>query len=204
MLEAAHREIYKKHVIEIANDEFAEDVNPRTNCSNLGVMALFHKRYKLGDENHGLRTEDFFGWDEMQSHIREDSVVVLPVYMYDHSGITISTSPFSCPWDSGQIGFIFARRADVLKEFNRKRVSKKLLAEVTKMLQSEVKEYDSFLRGEVYGYRIFPVNPEFPDDPDEIDRASELESCWGYIGEYDAKNGVLDIAKNLVDNLVTA
>lgn len=33
--------------------------------------------------------------------------VILPVYMHDHSGITFSTSPFSCSWDSGQVGVIY-------------------------------------------------------------------------------------------------
>jgi hypothetical protein len=32
--------------------------------------------------------------------------VVLPVYIYDHSGITLNTTGFSCPWDSGQVGWI--------------------------------------------------------------------------------------------------
>ena len=37
-----------------------------------------------------------------------DKYVILPLYLYDHSGITISTGPFSCPWDSGQVGWIKA------------------------------------------------------------------------------------------------
>lgn len=37
-----------------------------------------------------------------------DKYVILPLYLYDHSGITISTVPFSCPWDSGQVGWIYA------------------------------------------------------------------------------------------------
>jgi hypothetical protein len=35
-------------------------------------------------------------------------LVILPLYLYDHGGITISCSPFSCPWDSGQVGWIYA------------------------------------------------------------------------------------------------
>jgi hypothetical protein len=40
----------------------------------------------------------------------EDKVCIKDLYLYDHSGITISTSPFSCGWDSGQVGFIYLTR----------------------------------------------------------------------------------------------
>ena len=33
-----------------------------------------------------------------------DGFVFLPLYLFDHSGITMNTSGFSCPWDSGQVG----------------------------------------------------------------------------------------------------
>lgn len=38
---------------------------------------------------------------------RHPDVLLMPLYLYDHSGITISTSEFCDPWDSGQIGFIY-------------------------------------------------------------------------------------------------
>ena len=47
--------------------------------------------------------------DELYDLVRAtDKYVILPLYLYDHSGITISTGPFSCPWDSGQVGWIYA------------------------------------------------------------------------------------------------
>lgn len=35
--------------------------------------------------------------------------VILPLYYYSHSGESISTTPFSCPFDSGKCGYIYAR-----------------------------------------------------------------------------------------------
>ena len=35
----------------------------------------------------------------------EDAVFTRPIYAYIHGDITLSAKPFSCPWDSGQIGF---------------------------------------------------------------------------------------------------
>lgn len=47
--------------------------------------------------------------DELYDLVRATGqYVILPLYLYDHSGITISTGPFSCPWDSGQVGWIYA------------------------------------------------------------------------------------------------
>ena len=52
------------------------------------------------------------------------------------------------------LGYIYVTKEDVRKEYNVKRVSRKVLDKVTKLLQSEVEEYDHFLTGNVYGYEI--------------------------------------------------
>jgi hypothetical protein len=36
--------------------------------------------------------------------IEEKGTIIKGLFLYDHSGITISTGRFSCPWDSGQVG----------------------------------------------------------------------------------------------------
>jgi len=42
--------------------------------------------------------------------------VILPLYLYDHGGITMSTGAFSCPWDSGQVGWIYAPKKTFIDE----------------------------------------------------------------------------------------
>ena len=37
---------------------------------------------------------------------REDTHWVFPVYAYIHGAVALSLAPFSCPWDSGQSGYI--------------------------------------------------------------------------------------------------
>ena len=87
----------KNYVAEIINDE--DCYNPRTDYS-LGTLIAFHSRYDLSDKDN---------WDkeELISYVEQEDVLALPVYMYEHSGIALSTSAFSCKWDSGQIGYIF-------------------------------------------------------------------------------------------------
>ncbi len=90
--------------------------------------------------------------------------------MYEHSGIALSTGGFSCPWDSGQIGYVHVSRDRVLKEYSTKRITAKIRAQVLALLKSEIKEYGSYVNGECYGYVIEDVDGE------------QIDSCWGYIG----------------------
>lgn len=109
-------------------------------------------------------------YDKAVEQILEQKVIMLPLYLYDHSGITMSTKPFSCPWDSGQVGYIYVTLEDVRREWPCKRVSAKRRAQAEQTLISEVEMYDKYLRGEVYGYTISDEN----SDP--------IDSCWGFYG----------------------
>lgn len=124
-------------------------LHPREDCENLGKMVCFHKRYRLGDSGNPIDPSWFNSWREMEEYIdrKLNAMVILPVYMYDHSGITISTKPYDCPWDSGQLGFIYATRDDIVKWFERKRWSKTLYELTEKILEQEVEEYDRYLQG---------------------------------------------------------
>ena len=158
---------YRGHEIEIKTDENAE--SPRE-WDNIGEMVCFHRRYDLGDEHK-------FTVEEVKDISDRKDVIALPLYLYDHSGITISCKPFSCPWDSGQVGIIFADYEKIRKEFSVTRVGAKLREKVRKILISEVETYDKFLRGEVYGY------------------VTEDDSCWGYYSEEEA----ITEAKSVID-----
>ena len=117
----------------------------------------------------------------------EKNYIILPLYLYDHSGITISTGPFNCPFDSGQIGYIYVPIKDIKKEWNWKLLTKKRRLKIESILKSEVKIYDDFLTGNVFGYN---VNDPYTGD--------SIDSCWGFFGDYE-KSGLLEMAKNAID-----
>lgn len=173
-------------VIEQDNDP----ENPRE-WDTLGKMVCFHKRYNLGDE-HDLNSVDFGTWDDMETHLYEKmgACLVLPLYLYDHSGITISTAPFSCPWDSGQIGFIYATKDEMKKDFGKIPISDAMKA-MEKILNSEVELYDLYLCGEVYRYTMFKVQT---CDLGYEHRIS-MDSCWGFYGSDPEENGIFDQAE---------
>jgi len=164
--------------------------SPR-NWDNLGKMICFHNRYNLGDE-HNYNSDDYSGWDEMEQDIikNEDVAVILPLYLYDHSGITISTNPFGCRWDSWQVGFAIVTKEAVRKEFMSKRVSKKQIEKAEKILLTEVDIYDTYIRGDVYGFEVLDKNEDV------------INSCWGFYGTDFEKNGIAEYVEE--KELITA
>jgi hypothetical protein len=178
---------HKGFTVEIEADECPE--SPRE-WDNLSEMVCFHTRYNLGDKNHGYNSKDFSGWEELQNMIEKDHrpVVILPLYMMDHSGLTISTNPERFRafdqqgWDWGQIGFVFVSREKALEECGGKIITPKICELAEKVLLGEVETYAQYLRGDVYSYSIKDADGEVVD------------SCSGFYGlEYvkeEAKNAV--------------
>jgi hypothetical protein len=177
----------KDKVLKIFIDESPE--SPRTAWDNLGTMVCFHRRYDLGDK-HNYSSSDYDSWDEVEKAIikQEDVAVILPLYLYDHSGITMNTTGFSCGWDSGQVGFIYVSRETLRKEYSVKRISNKIVEKATKLLLGEVETYDQFLKGDVYGFKVF--NVETCDKGCEHEE--EIDSCWGFFGDNFIENGLIE------------
>ena len=144
-----------------------EPMNPRSEYDHAAHMICFHRRYDLGDK-HSMSVGEA---KEFVERIKGKGAAVLSLYLYDHSGITMSTAPFSCPWDSGQVGFIYMERKDILNNWGVKRVTKKLREQAIELMEGEVKEYDDYLTGNVYGYIV------------EDEDGNHLDSCWGFFGD---------------------
>ena len=164
------------YTLRIEQDEI--DFNPRKDFDQLGVMVCFHDRYKLGDE-HDIKKKYFDSWDDIRVYLEKEynAGVVLPLYLYDHSGISMNTTRFDCRWDSMQVGFIYMDRKTILAESpnNPKILSPAAKKWAIKRLESEVKEYDQYLTGDVWGYII------------EDEDGDHIDSCWGFYGYHYCK-----------------
>jgi len=143
---------YKGYNIKIKYDE--DPMDPRIN-DNIGKMICFHRRYSLGD-NHDYRHDDYSSWGELRAQLIKDfrNDIILPLYLYNHSGITMNTTGFSCNWDSGQVGFIIVDRKGLLNCRGVKRITKKEKEYLFETLKSEVEVYDWYIIGDAYGYCI--------------------------------------------------
>ena len=119
----------------------------------------------------------------IEKAIDKEIAVILSLYLYDHSGITMSTSPFSCPWDSGQVGYIYVTKETLRKEYNVKRVTKSIIAKAEKVLRGEVEVYDDHLTGNVWGYSIEATSAGTCPTCGHTAHSTEFEdSCWGFYG----------------------
>lgn len=168
-------------------------MNPRE-WDNIGTMAFFHKNYDIGDKDHGLDTADFGGWEEMAKWIVEkmDGAIVLPVRMYDHSGIGFAMGtdamryPFNCKWDSMMVGFMYVTKAKLIEEFGDDSDESK--AKATKCMQGELEVYNQYHDGDVYGFVLRDKPCEHCDD----ETGDELDSCWGFFGHDPMENGIAE------------
>ncbi len=169
-----------------------DDTNPSSprKDDNMGTMICFHNCYKLGDEDHGFDSDDYNGWDEMKEAILKKHAggVILPLFLYDHSGITMNTTGFSCPWDSGQVGFIVASAKAIKDNYMENELTPELLEKAEKLLVAEVDTYAKYLEGDVYGYKIFNL---------EMDgkKGDKVDSCWGYYGLDECMEEAVSLAR---------
>lgn len=154
------------------------DCNPRKYNDNLTIMYCFSRKYNLGDK-HNYKEEDFENWEDFKKQLMKDQdiLIIKPVYLYDHGCITIKTTPFSCRWDSSQVGYIFITKDSLKSAY----VNVKLTdEELNNLIESDIREYDHYIRGEVYGYSIIKtIKCECcGSEKEEI-----IDSCGGFIGE---------------------
>lgn len=120
--------------------------------------------------------------DDALLEVIKQKNVVLPLYLYDHSGLYMRTTDFGDPWDSGQVGWIYISGEDALKTFGAAEMTDEIRQQTEAMLRDEVALYDSYLCGECYGYELYK-NGVLSD------------SCWGFIGDID------EVRKAIADQL---
>lgn len=177
------------HVLKIIQDSDAD--SPRVDYGNAGTMYCWHKRYNLGDKHDYSEPRDFLEdvvgeltdmdyryIQEMSSeeliNVLKDNAIVLPLFLYDHSGITMNTTGFSCQWDSGQIGYTYMTHETVVKEFGSLDIEK-----AEGLLKAEVETYDQYLRGEIYG---FVLQEKTKCECCKSIDIETVDSCWGFYG----------------------
>lgn len=176
-------------ILRIFQDDNGDD--PR-GWDNLSKMVCFHRNYKLGDK-HEYQQSDYRSWTEIEQAIKrkEEIAIIQPLFLYDHSGITISTSdeyPYNDRWDAGQVGFIYITKKDIREAYGVKRITKALIEKAKLVLLDEVKVYDQYLTGDVYRFTI----DEITTCDKGHEHENQLDSCGGFYGTDFKHSGMLD------------
>lgn len=108
-------------------------------------------------------------------------VYISPLYLYDHSGLSISTGAFSDKWDSGLLGVAVIAKDKIIKEYGE---AVEWEEKAQKIIEAETEIYDYYLRGEVYGYVIYEENADGQLDI--------IDGCYGFYGADLYENGISD------------
>lgn len=143
---------YKGHTIHIKHDTSCES---QREWDNFGTMVCFHRRYNLGDKHEFSDPDSFREWYDERAY----KITVLPLFLLDHSGITMKIS---------QVGWIYIKYSKLMKEFNLTEITDTDRSRAKEKLIEEVKTYDQYLTGQIFGYMVEGPNCE--------------DSCWGYYG----------------------
>jgi hypothetical protein len=187
--------------------DIEQDTDPEGSreWDNLGTMACWHNSYKLGDEqpsedaaeyirglvcdsidDTGIDYDDDDADDQYDALIRKQfdkDYYTLPLILYDHSGISMSTSrgwPYNCPWDAGQVGFIYVSKEKLKAEGLADR-------DPYAILKQEVTTYDQYLSGDVYSYTI--------TDPDD----GTVDGCCGFYGSDYVKEQAIEALNAILE-----
>lgn len=175
-------------------DHFDTDNSNPRQWDNLGHMAVSYPRNNLGDEDiskinfdcpncYAGQIEEDDGvlypcekcngkgtLDPVTYFKRERGArVVIPLTVYEHSGITMHAGNVTLPWDSDRwdtsfVGFIYDdedKRGNMTDE------------EIERALRAEVKTYAAYLEGDITYWAV--------DDPE----TNFVMACGGYVGDHE-------------------
>lgn len=207
-------------------DEYPE--SPRE-WSNLGTFITFDSSYYSPDKHNFNEPADFISsilgeetteriydkynntndfLDDVIPKMDKKGFIVFPVSAYEHGMIRYYLGADS-GWDTRTDGFIFVEKEKAYKEFNTKRITKKVLDNIERIFEGELENYTRYANGEVYGFVIEDLKGDhldscygIYDDCYDFEGVFEMISHYQYLGkkedwqEYDE-----DVIENYLDEI---
>ncbi len=171
-----------------------EDVmhNPREYYTHITHLLFKTKHIDLSDEElKDIDLGDFNGWDAVEDYLYEEFKVayITPVYMMDHSYITLGARPFGGYYgrfDSGQVGFLFVTEEDKEK-YNIDR------QKFYEMVEYELTEFENYLNG--FSFGLYRRDKSDPDILEFVDHAFTEEDIIAILKELEEDYKELDVDK---------
>ena len=134
-------------------DELHED--------DFGTFVAWHRRRNLGEVNYPKHQEFLEGLEE--------GAMKIPIFIYEHSGFVLSTTPFACQWDSGQVGVWVFTSEDLVRIYGAD--SEETRARAREGVDAQIGYMNAVYNGDVWRYDIEDFDGEIAD------------SCGGFVGE---------------------
>ena len=160
--------IYKDssgHFFKLFYDEYSE--SPRLD-DNVATILTWERNYNSPDENddtfeefaekHGVDVSKGCNLDSVMEAMRKEGYYVVPVYALHHGVSHYSTNDFNDPWDSGVVGVAFCKKQEGLPDND---------DYLRKIIDREVKMYDAWVNGEIYGVARLDKTEDIVDETTE-------------------------------------
>lgn len=169
------------------NDEYSFELQYDDICSCLYdesfdsvTLISTHRSYANKGPNKHLKIGNLLN-DENELVENYGKFEVVPVYAYDHGGITLSLQQFGCRFDSGLFGALLFEKGE--------------FGEDNRGLKGFIKSLNCLLSGEVYGFSI--IKHTKCDCCNHIE-SEVIDSCGGFYG-YDNMQSMFDEMKSYID-----
>lgn len=123
-------------------------------------------------------------WRDLTTAAEKVGCLVRLVYLYDHSGLAVSLSPFSCPWDSGIVGIMVWSKEQREKYHGKKfRDTAKRHAADMQVMESYFSEWAAYIEGDIYCITVT-----------DAETGEHVDSCGGISGwKYAQEQALKDI-----------
>lgn len=157
------------------SDNYNEPIDLLYELAGIDREEYQEKQYEESGEYSDMQ------YAELYQKIEEKGTVILPISLYDHSGISMNVGGPTCRWDGSRVGWIFITKDKIEAEGWTKE-------QATKYLEGEVETYSQYLEGDVWGWRV-------EDEDGDI-----VESCYGYYGDNGVEDAIAE-GKATIDRL---
>lgn len=162
--------MYRNHEIKVYYDESGH--SPDYWRDDAAFLVYDHRNFTVRVD--GFNPQDIFDFTQEGKRVLYDGYYVFPVYAYIHSGVSLSLGrsgyPFNCRFDTSMKGFALVQRMAGCYNYDK----------AYERAQSLLKEWNTYLDGDVYGYM------------------SPFGSCWGFYGK-EGRDEMIEEAKGQID-----
>lgn len=185
--------LYTKTVGNLTSNIFHdEDARSPRKDDDGNVASFFFLTQNFRLDELDIDNSEAESWEDVEKLIKSkygsDIALIKPVYMYKHSGVSLSYSK-TCPFDSGKIGYSVLLKSKIRELHNIKNVTKKYIEKEEKMMDSELSLYSDWLNGDVYCVTVEDQNGDI------------VESCGSFYKFNDAiefSNEVLGVEEEKI------
>ena len=158
--------------------DYSESTDSPRDWDNLGTICVSNRCRYCNNEYEDTESLSWCNEDADLKTLERKGYIVLPLSVYDHSGVSIYIGGKCDAWDSGRLGWYIVSKDKVRKEYGVKRISKKLRERVEQILENEVETFNHYINGEVYSFTLYH-------------NGEEVDSCGGFYDSDNEHNGFI-------------